>query len=92
MDFTKELNRTVSSGKVYFGRKEAFRRCNEAKMFIISHDCPEKKEIIEQSNNVPVYIYNGSSRTLGTLLKKPFSISVVTIIDAGASNIMDLGK
>ena len=92
MDFTKELNRTVSSGKVYFGPKQAFKLGNEAKMFIISSDCPEKKEIMERSSDVPVYIYNGNSQTLGTLLKKPFSVSVITIIDEGASNIMDLGK
>lgn len=92
MDFAKELNRTVSSGKVYFGYKEALKRGNEAKLFIISHDCQEKKEIMEQASDVPVYLYNGSSRTLGTLLKKPFSISVITVIDAGASNIINLGE
>ena len=92
MDFAKELNRTVSSGKVYFGYKEALKRGNEAKMFIISHDCQEKKEIMEQATNVPVYAYNGSSRTLGTLLKKPFSVSIITIIDAGSYNILNLGE
>lgn len=91
MDFAKELNRAVSTGKVYFGAKEALRRGEEAKLFIVSHDCPQKKEILQESGDVPVFMYSGNGRALGTLLKKPYGISVITVIDPGASNIMDVG-
>ena len=92
MDFAKELNRTISTGKTYFGYKEALKRNEEAKLYIVSNDCPQKREVMQQSGDIPVFVYSGGSRALGTLLKKPHSVSVVTIVDAGASNIMDLGK
>ncbi|HDS58965.1 MAG TPA: 50S ribosomal protein L30e [Thermoplasmatales archaeon] len=92
MDFAKELNRAVSTGKVYFGAKEALQRGEDAHLFIVSQDCPKKKELMEQSGDVPVFVYGGNGCSLGTLLKKPYAISVITVIDAGASNILDLGK
>jgi len=91
MDIEKELSRVLSSGKVKMGFKEAL-RSEDAKMFIVSQDCPRKKEIMEMAEEVPIYIYKGNSVELGKICGKPFSISVVSIIDEGKSNILELGK
>ena len=91
MDITKELGRVLSTGKVYIGFKEAMKR-DDAKMFIVSSDCPRKKEVMELAGDKPVFVYGGKSMELGNLCKKPFSISVMAIVDEGSSNIMELGK
>ncbi|KAA0004264.1 MAG: 50S ribosomal protein L30e [Thermoplasmata archaeon] len=91
MDMAKELGRVLSTGKVYIGFKEAMKR-DDAKMFIVSSDCPRKKEVMELAGDKPVFVYGGKSMELGNLCKKPFSISVMAIVDEGSSNIMELGK
>ncbi|NIA10220.1 MAG: 50S ribosomal protein L30e [Nitrospiraceae bacterium] len=91
MDIAKELNRVLATGKVYMGFKEAI-RSKDAKMFIVSNDCPRKKEIMSVAGDKPVFVYKGGSVDLGNVCKKPFSISVMAIVDEGSSNIMGLGK
>ncbi len=90
MDTEKELGRVLSSGKVLIGFKEALGAKN-AKMFIISKDCPKKKELTETAG-IPVYVYRGNSVALGNACGKPFGVSVLSIIDEGKSNILELGK
>lgn len=40
----------------------------------------------------PVFVYSGGSLELGSICKKPFSISVMAIVDEGTSNILNIGK
>jgi len=89
---SKELVRAISTGKVLFGYKQAIKKVNEAKAFIISNDCPKKKEIMDVAKDKPVYIYKGNNIELGSACGKPFGVSVVTIIDEGKSNIMNIIK
>ena len=91
MDIAKEMNRVLSTGKVSIGFKESVRG-SDAKMFIISSDCPRKKEIMEIAGDRPVFVYKGGSVELGNICKKPFSISVMAVLDEGSSNILGLGK
>ena len=51
MDIAKELNRVLSTGKVSIGFKESVRG-SDAKMFIISSDCPRKKEIMDRIDSL----------------------------------------
>lgn len=91
MDIAKELNRVLSTGKVCIGFKEAT-KIEDAKMFIVSNDCPRKKEVMDIAGDKPVFVYRGNSVELGNICKKPFSISVMAIVDEGSSNILGLGK
>ncbi|KAA0003909.1 MAG: 50S ribosomal protein L30e [Thermoplasmata archaeon] len=91
MDIEKELSRVLSSGKVKIGFKEAL-RTEDAKMYIVSRDCPRKKELMEMKDDVPMYVYHGNNIELGKACGKPFGISVITIIDEGKSNILELVK
>ncbi len=89
---SKELARVVSTGKVLFGYKQAIKKAEEAKAFIISSDCPWKKEILEIAKDKPVYIYKGNNIELGSACGKPFGVSVLTILDEGKTNIMNIIK
>jgi large subunit ribosomal protein L30e len=91
VDMAKEMSRVLSTGKVCMGFKEIMKR-DDAKMFIVSNDCPRKKEVMKFAGDKPVFIYGGSGVELGSICKKPFGISVMAVVDTGTSNIMELGK
>ncbi len=91
MDIAKELGRVLSTGNVCIGFKEAI-KVDDAKMFIVSNNCPNKKEVMEFAGDRPVFVYGGGSVDLGNICKKPFGISVMAVINAGSSNILELGK
>ena len=86
----KELVRAISTGKVIFGYKQAIKKANDAKAYIISKDCPKKKEIMEIAKDKPIYIYKGNNIELGAACGNPFGVSVITILDEGKSNIMNI--
>jgi len=86
----KELARAISTGKVIFGYKMAMKKADEAKAFIISRDCPYKKEVMEVAGEKPLYIFKGNNIELGAACGKPFGVSVLAIIDGGKSKILDV--
>jgi len=92
MDMQKELNRLLATGQVYMGAKEALKHSDDAKLFIMAHNCPEKQAVLDAADDTPVFVYQGSAMQLGTLCRKPFSVSVLSVIDEGTSNIMELSQ
>lgn len=92
MDIQKELNRLLATGQIYLGATEALKHSHEAKLFIVAHNCPEKQAVLEAADDTPVFVYQGSAVQLGTLCRKPFSVSVISVVNEGTSNIMELSR
>ncbi len=92
MDMQKELNRLLATGQVYIGAKEALKHPDDVKLFIVASDCPEKQAVLEAADETPVFLYQGSGMHLGTMCRKPFSVSVISVVDEGTSNIMELSS
>ena len=90
MDINRALKMAVKTGKVLFGVNQAQKSAikGDAKLFIQSSNFPET-EIIK-ALKVPDYTYSGNNFELGAVCGKPFSISILTVIDPGESDIMDL--
>ncbi|MCD6370405.1 MAG: 50S ribosomal protein L30e [Thermoplasmata archaeon] len=88
----KELKRILSSGKVYFGVKQAKKALErkEAKLVIYANNCPEKSEI--EKWKIPKLAFEGDSVELGAYCGKPFSVSVLTVVDEGESKILKMVK
>jgi len=89
---SKEILRTISTGKVIFGYRVAKKRGGEIKAFIISRDCPYAKEVMKMAGERPVYVFRGNNMELGNACGKPFGVSVLAIVDEGKSNIMNIIK
>jgi len=89
---SKEILRTISTGKVIFGYKMAKKRANEIKAFIISRDCPYAKEVMKMAGDKPVHVFKGNNMELGNACGKPFGVSVLAIVDEGKSNIINVIK
>jgi large subunit ribosomal protein L30e len=92
----RELKAVMKSGKVVLGVKEALKLLlsNELKGLVIADNTPyevrERLTYVAKLNNVPVTIFKGTSTELGSVIGKPFKVSVIGIIDPGDSKIIDL--
>ncbi|KAL7722935.1 60S ribosomal protein L30 [Entamoeba marina] len=89
-----KLALVTKSGKYVLGTKSSLRTVREgkSKLIIISSTCPPlesaKLEYYAVLGKVKVVHYNGSNVDLGTACGKYFSVSVLSIIDAGDSDII----
>lgn len=98
VDFVRELQTTLKSGKVIIGSKRTLKALlnGKPKLIILAANAPEdiKKDIETYSKiaSVPVYIFQGTSWDLGAICNKPFMVSTIAIIDPGESSILDIVK
>eukprot|EP01106_Pelomyxa_sp_JSP_P013414 TRINITY_DN39_c0_g1_i1.p1 TRINITY_DN39_c0_g1~~TRINITY_DN39_c0_g1_i1.p1 ORF type:complete len:122 (+),score=50.50 TRINITY_DN39_c0_g1_i1:95-460(+) len=84
----------MKSGKYHLGTKLAIRsiRENKAKLVIISSNCPplvrSEVEYYAMLGRVGVHHYNGNNIDLGTACGRLFRVSVMSVTDAGDSDIL----
>ena len=92
----RELKQAMKTGKVVLGAKRTLKELlrNNLKAVILSDTAPrEMRERIEQAarlNDVPVYVFKGTSVELGSLIGKPFRVSSIGIVDPGDSRIVEV--
>ena len=92
------LRLAVESGKVEFGSNNAIKdsRSSNTKLLIIAQNAPQQlKESINRYSalsSLPVIEFNGTSIELGSVCGKPYPVSVLSVHDAGSSNLLDFAK
>ncbi|MEE9115906.1 MAG: 50S ribosomal protein L30e [Thermoplasmata archaeon] len=88
MDIERNLKIAITTGKVLFGSKEAEKSVKKktAKMIVLASNF--SNDFLENQEIAKVLDFPGDNVALGALCGKPFSISVLTIIDAGGSRIL----
>ena len=86
MDMDRNLKLALRTGKVYFGANQAARavKDGEAKLIIKAKNTNDEMDM----GTIPVKTYEGTSVELGSACGKPFSISYITVIDAGKSDLL----
>jgi large subunit ribosomal protein L30e len=96
MDIQKALRTVVATGKVYMGEAQANKaiKSGKAKLVVLASNSPGKDGILgaARSKNVPVHEFGGMGTELGPACGKPFSVSVLTVLDAGESDILQLAR
>ncbi len=94
MNIERSLKLLVESGKVYFGVEQTVKAAGkkEAKMIIVSKNCPEEAFTEKKYHGVPIYHFKGTSTELGAACGKPFAVSALAVVDAGESDILNAGK
>jgi ribosomal protein L30E len=85
LDIERELKKVISTGKMYIGMNQAVRAMEESVAIVIAKDCYKREEIAKSAGEKAIF-YDGDSISLGNACGKPFSASVVSIIDRGKSN------
>jgi len=88
----------VESGKVGFGSNESMRDLllGRTKMAVIAKNAP--KPVKEDAgkygglSGIPIVEFPGTSIELGSICGKPYPVLLLTVRDAGVSNILDFAN
>ncbi len=94
-DLSTNIRLAVDSGKVALGVNEVLSsiRGNKAKLVVAASK--NKKEILQDVQhiskvaNVKIILYEGDTMQLGAICGKPYSVSVLSIIEEGHSKILE---
>ena len=88
MDLNRALRTAAKTGEVQFGIAQAKKAIDtsQGKLIIIASNCPAPE--LKDQSAIPVVEFPGNNRELGTACGKPFSVSVVTVITPGDSQIL----
>ncbi len=94
MDISRQLKIAISTGKLMFGQRQAVDACakGEAKCVILAANCPQDyiDNLVAKHPEVTVHRTNIVNRELGVASGKPFSVSTITVVDAGDSDLLSL--
>lgn len=98
MDVNRALRNAAQTGTVNLGVKETVKavEAKTAKLVVVASNAPE--DVVAQiqasadKNGVPVYTFGGKNTELGPACGKPFSVAVLSILDAGDSDVLQLAK
>jgi large subunit ribosomal protein L30e len=98
MDVNRALRNAAQTGTVNLGLKETVKaiEAKKAKLVILAQNAPEtavtQVESAAKKANVPVYRYQGRNTELGPACGKPYSVAVLSVIEAGDSDVLQLAK
>ena len=94
MDISRQLKNAIATGNLRFGQRQAIDACarGEAKVVILAANCPTDFTDELHANHPEVTKFRSGmvNRELGIACGKPFSVSTISIIDAGDSELLQL--
>lgn len=87
-DINKVLRNVLSTGKVVIGGRQTINavKNGKAQVVVLSSNC--LPEIINEMKGVPVINYPGMGVDMGIACGKPFSITVLAVLEPGKSEIL----
>lgn len=97
-ELARELQTALRTGKVVLGYRRTLRELvsDRAKLIVIAKNAPsyiaEELKHYASFAKIPVLIFEGSSRELGSVCRKPFMISALAVLDPGESSLLQLAK
>ena len=86
-DVKKTIMSAVKEGSAKIGLKSTIKAMvkGEISAVFVSSDCPSnmRAEVDNYAGikEIPVEVFPGSSRELSTICKKPFNITVISVVD-----------
>ncbi len=95
MDINKVLKTAVTTGKVLFGYEQTEKavKAKKAKLIIVSSNCPDRHlALLDEHKDIPFHRFSGNNIELGSACGKPFSVSILSVLNAGESEILILGQ
>ncbi|MCK4319557.1 50S ribosomal protein L30e [Candidatus Micrarchaeota archaeon] len=94
----KAVRLVVESGEVDFGTRKGIKKSllGKARMFVVASNIPKDsmQDITYYSkvSAIPVIIFEGSSKELGSVCGKPYPVSILTVYKEGVSEILSFSK
>ena len=94
-DLATNIRLAVDSGKVALGINKVMDsiRGNQAKLVVAAttnrKDILEDIQHVSKISNTKIVMFQGNSMELGAICGKPFSVSVLSVINEGNSKILE---
>lgn len=98
MDVNRALRSASQTGKITLGLNESLKDIlsKKAKLVVLAANAPEaavsQVHAAAEKTKVPIYTYEGKNTELGPACGKPYSVAVLTVTDAGDSDVLQLAK
>ncbi|HVM44965.1 MAG TPA: 50S ribosomal protein L30e [Candidatus Thermoplasmatota archaeon] len=98
MDVNRALRNAAATGKVTLGLNETLKdiTAKKAKLVVVAQNAPKdalaQVQAAAQQAKVPLYTYQGKNTELGPACGKPYSVAVLSVADAGDSDVLQLAK
>ncbi|MFQ6095095.1 MAG: 50S ribosomal protein L30e [Candidatus Bathyarchaeia archaeon] len=98
IDLNKSIAQAVKTGKVMYGSKSALKNAKTGKVRLIvaaGNSPPEFLKDLEYYcglSKIPLIVYEGTSRDLGRVCGKPYTVSALAIRDPGDSDILEVTR
>ena len=92
MDMNRALRQVVQTGEVYFGVRQAKKALMDrsARLIVVPENIHEGVlDVLIGIAKVPLVRFAGTNFELGTVCGKPFSVSALTVLDEGDSDILE---
>lgn len=94
----KAIRMCLESGEVRLGERETqqMARTGKGKLMVVASNAPAESLADLRRycslGRVPLISYSGTSMELGSVCGKPFPVSMLTVLEAGNSPILDMAK
>ncbi|MGV8176624.1 MAG: 50S ribosomal protein L30e [Candidatus Bilamarchaeaceae archaeon] len=94
----REIRLAVETGKVEFGARSGLKNSSsgKAKLFVVAENTPAeiRGEVVRcaKAAEIPVLEFEGNTMELGSICGKPYPVSVLSVHDAGESDIIENAK
>ncbi len=98
VNIDRAIRQAVVTGKVTLGEKETNKAAigKKAKLIIVAENCPEilreRLDSLISRFDLPVFEFEGTSLKLGAICGKPFLVSMLGVIEAGESSVLELSR
>lgn len=98
MDVNRALRSATQTGTVVLGLNESLRTILEkkAKLVVLAQNAPEAAvsqiQAAAEKVKTPIYTYAGKNTELGPACGRPYSVAVLSVIEAGDSDVLQLAK
>jgi large subunit ribosomal protein L30e len=92
IDIAKSLRAVVRDGSVSIGARNTLKSVQreEAQLVLLASNCPKKFRDEIKLRSIPTVDLGVNSVELGSMCGKPFTISMLAVVDPGSSDIMSL--
>lgn len=98
MDIQKSIRMASDTGNVLFGHNSSVQSITQGKTKLVliaknvSNDVMVEVTKKCKLAEVPYYLFEGTSMELGSICGKPYPISVMSVLEEGDSDILELIK
>lgn len=94
----RAIRTAADTGRIIFGERETLKavKNKDVKLVIFASNCPpnlrEDLERYAKISKIPIYQFAGSALELGTTCGRRHFISMMGVVEAGDSDIFELGR